>query len=145
MDAAKAVKMGAPVFATKNGTIQIPEPVRTTITLASACIDFGIRPTRGYRSMDTRIFLPILFAVLVLFAIAALLILRKRKSDQLKQRFGPEYDRVVQQHGGTRPAEAVLAEREREASREVLHSRFARRRSREIRGRVGRSTKTLRR
>ena len=35
--------------------------------------------------MDTRIFLPILFAVLVLFAIAALLILRKRKSDQLKQ------------------------------------------------------------
>jgi hypothetical protein len=35
--------------------------------------------------MDTRIFLPIIFAVLVLFAFAALLILRKRKSDQLKQ------------------------------------------------------------
>jgi hypothetical protein len=63
--------------------------------------------------MDTRTFLPILFAVLVLFAIAALFILRKRKSDQLKQRFGPEYDRVVRQHGGTRPAEAVLAEREK--------------------------------
>jgi hypothetical protein len=30
--------------------------------------------------MDTRIFLPILFAVLVLFAIAALLILRKRRA-----------------------------------------------------------------
>ena len=91
--------------------------VAQVVTLASARLDFGIRPTRGYRSMDTRIFLPILFAVLVLFAIAALLILRKRKSDQLKQRFGPEYDRVVQQHGGTRPAEAVLAERERSESR----------------------------
>jgi hypothetical protein len=122
MDAAKAVKMRATVLATKNGTIQIPEPVRTTSTLASACIDFGIRPNRGYRSMDTRIFLPILFAVLVLFAIAALLILRKRKSDQLKQRFGPEYDRVVQQHGGTRPAEAVLAEREKRVEKFSIHA-----------------------
>ena len=72
--------------------------------------------------MDTRIFLPILFAVLVLFAIAALLILRKRKSDQLKQRFGPEYDRVVQQHGGTRPAEAVLAEREKRVEKFSIHA-----------------------
>jgi hypothetical protein len=63
--------------------------------------------------MDTRMFYPILFAVLVLLAIAAVLVLRKRKSDQLKQRFGPEYDRVVQQHKGTRHAEAVLIEREK--------------------------------
>ena len=58
--------------------------------------------------MDTRMFYPILFAVLILFALAALLIMRKRKSDQLKQRFGPEYDRVVQQHGNTRHAEFTV-------------------------------------
>jgi hypothetical protein len=64
----------------------------------------------------------ILFAVLVLFAIAALVIIRKRKSDHLKQRFGPEYDRVVQQHGGTRHAEAVLAEREKRVERFSIHA-----------------------
>jgi hypothetical protein len=72
--------------------------------------------------MNTRMFLPILFAVLVLFAIAALFILRKRKSDQLKQRFGPEYDRVVQQHGNTRHAEAVLAEREKRVEKFSIHA-----------------------
>lgn len=72
--------------------------------------------------MDTRMFYPILFAVLVLLAIAAVLILRKRKSDQLKQRFGPEYDRVVQQHRGTRHAEAVLIEK-KSASRSFPFAR----------------------
>jgi hypothetical protein len=71
--------------------------------------------------MDTRMFYPILFTVLVLFAVAALLILRKRKSDQLKQRFGPEYDRVVQQHGNTSKAEAVLSEREKRVEKFAIH------------------------
>ena len=71
--------------------------------------------------MDTRMFYPILFAVLVLFTVAALLILRKRKSDQLKQRFGPEYDRVVQQHGNTSKAEAVLSEREKRVEKFAIH------------------------
>lgn len=71
--------------------------------------------------MDTRMFYPILFAVLVLFSVAALLILRKRKSDQLKQRFGPEYDRVVQQHGNTSKAEAVLSEREKRVEKFAIH------------------------
>jgi len=64
----------------------------------------------------------ILFAVLVLFAIAALVIMRKRKSNHLKQRCGPEYDRVVQQHGGTRHAEAVLAEREKRVEKFSIHA-----------------------
>jgi hypothetical protein len=71
--------------------------------------------------MDTRMLYPILFAVLVLFSVAALLILRKRKSDQLKQRFGPEYDRVVQQHGNTSKAEAVLSEREKRVEKFAIH------------------------
>src|ERR1700688_2643624 len=72
--------------------------------------------------MDTRMFYPILFAVLVLFAVGALLILRKRKSDQLKQRFGPDYDRVAKQHGGTRSAEAVLVEREKRVEKLPIHA-----------------------
>jgi hypothetical protein len=71
--------------------------------------------------MDTRMFYPILFAVLVLLAVAALFILRKRKSDQLKQRFGPEYDRVVQQHGNTSKAETVLSEREKRVEKFAIH------------------------
>jgi hypothetical protein len=71
--------------------------------------------------MDTRMFYPILFAVLVLFAVAALLIMRKRKSDKLKQRFGPEYDRVLQQHGSTRHAETILAEREKRVEKFAIH------------------------
>src|SRR5271170_4252578 len=63
--------------------------------------------------MDTNIVVPIVIGVAVLIVIIALLIIRKRKSDQLKQHFGPEYDRVVQQHGGPRRAEAILAEREK--------------------------------
>jgi hypothetical protein len=63
--------------------------------------------------MDTRILVPVIIGLVLLIVIVALLVIRKRKSDQLKQHFGPEYDRVVQQHGGSRRAEAILAEREK--------------------------------
>jgi len=63
--------------------------------------------------MDTRILVPIIIGVAVLIVIVAVLVIRKRKSDQLKQRFGPEYDRLVRQHGGPTRAEAILAEREK--------------------------------
>jgi hypothetical protein len=63
--------------------------------------------------MDTTILVSVVIAVGVITVIMALLVMRKRKSDQLKQRFGSEYDRVAQQHGGARHAEDVLAEREK--------------------------------
>ena len=64
--------------------------------------------------MDTRILVPVVIAVIVLIVIAAaLIIMRKNKSRQLKELFGPEYDRVLRQHGDTRHAEAVLAQREK--------------------------------
>lgn len=63
--------------------------------------------------MDTKILVPIIVVVVGLIAIAAILIMRKRKSDQLKQRFGAEYDRTVQRLGDERRAEAILAEREK--------------------------------
>jgi hypothetical protein len=63
--------------------------------------------------MDTRILALIVSGVLVLIVIAALLNMRKRKSAQLKEHFGPEYDRVAHEQGNVRHAEAVLAQREK--------------------------------
>jgi hypothetical protein len=63
--------------------------------------------------MDTKLLVPVVIGVVVIIVFAALLVMRKRKSDQLKQRFGSEYDRVTQQNGGARHAEEVLAQREK--------------------------------
>lgn len=64
--------------------------------------------------MDSRIVIPIVVVVAILVVAAVALVMRRRRSDQLKRRFGPEYDRtVVQQHGDSRRAEATLAEREK--------------------------------
>jgi hypothetical protein len=64
--------------------------------------------------MDTRIVIPILVIVAVLAVIAVALIARRRRREELKRRFGPEYDRTVnQQQGDARRAEATLVEREK--------------------------------
>ena len=64
--------------------------------------------------MDTRLLVPALVIVAVLIVIAVALVMRRRRTDQLKRRFGPEYDRAVtQQHGDARRAEATLADREK--------------------------------
>jgi hypothetical protein len=64
--------------------------------------------------MDTRIVVPALIIVAILVAIAVALVARRRRSNQLKQRFGPEYDRtVVQQRGDSRRAEESLVQREK--------------------------------
>ena len=64
--------------------------------------------------MDTRIVIPALVIVAVLIVIAVAFAMRRRRSDQLKRRFGPEYDRALtEQHGDARRAEARVADRER--------------------------------
>jgi hypothetical protein len=53
----------------------------------------------------------ILIAVIVAVAVIAVIsfvLARKRRSQQLRERFGPEYDRVVQKEGEVRRAEGVL-------------------------------------
>lgn len=57
---------------------------------------------------------------LIVVIIAAVLLIgvaiwysQKRRSDQLRSRFGPEYDRTVEEVGDPRKAEAHLAEREK--------------------------------
>jgi hypothetical protein len=64
--------------------------------------------------MDQRTMIIIgIVVIAIVLVIAALLIERKRRSDRLRQQFGPEYDRSVRQHGDPRQAEAVLLEREK--------------------------------
>ena len=54
----------------------------------------------------------ILVAVLaVLLVVAAVLLWRKRRSEQLREGFGPEYERTLAEHGDRRAAESELLER----------------------------------
>jgi len=59
----------------------------------------------------------IVLAAVVILLIAALawLYVRKRRSTtaDLRQKFGPEYDRALREHGSERKAEAKLADREK--------------------------------
>jgi hypothetical protein len=60
--------------------------------------------------MDTGLLVAIL-VVIVLLALLAFFAGRQRRSRQLQDRFGPEYDRTVEQAGDRRAAEAELLER----------------------------------
>jgi hypothetical protein len=53
--------------------------------------------------------------VILIIALLAWLYMRKRRSKtaDLRQRFGPEYERAVRDHGSERKAEAKLADREK--------------------------------
>src|ERR1017187_4762127 len=53
--------------------------------------------------------------VILIIAVLAWLYVRKRRSTtaDLRQRFGPEYERAVLEHGSERKAEAKLADREK--------------------------------
>ena len=63
--------------------------------------------------MDTNTIVAIVSGVVVLLVVAGWLMDRRHRSDRLKRQFGPEYDRVVQQQGDARRAEAELAQREK--------------------------------
>ena len=49
--------------------------------------------------------------IVVLLCVVGFLVARQRRSAQLREGFGPEYDRVVQERGDQRAAEAELRER----------------------------------
>ena len=51
--------------------------------------------------------------VVVLLVVIGLLLVRERRSRQLKQDFGPEYRRAVAEHGDQRAAEKELSDRRR--------------------------------
>ena len=69
-----------------------------------------------YQSYSAQWWIVITLAVIALIVVGVLAFAasRKRRTVNLKRRFGPEYDRVVRLQGGTRRAEGVLQFRQRE-------------------------------
>ncbi|CAA9354758.1 MAG: putative secreted protein, partial [uncultured Chloroflexia bacterium] len=64
----------------------------------------------------------ILALVLVLIVAAgAFLLFRRRKSDQIRSKFGPEYERALEETGKPAKAEAALREREQRVSKFNIH------------------------
>jgi hypothetical protein len=63
--------------------------------------------------MDPKL-IAVAVVVILVIVVAVVLYMRKRRNTTvgLKDRFGPEYDRAVKQHGSERKAEAKLADRE---------------------------------
>lgn len=71
--------------------------------------------------MDTGPLVLIIIAAVVVILLAVILN-QRRKTQRLRSRFGPEYDRlVVQEHGRSRRAEAILENREKRVQK--LHIR----------------------
>ena len=63
--------------------------------------------------MDPKIVIAIVVVALIIIGIVLMLV-RKREGERLKQHFGPEYERQVQEAGGSRAkAEAELLKREK--------------------------------
>ena len=66
--------------------------------------------------MDT--VLTVVIVVIVVLAVAALVMLyQRRRSAQLRQRFGPEYEHTLEESGDRRATERELRERERRVAR----------------------------
>lgn len=55
----------------------------------------------------------ILVAIVLIAIVGGLIFFSRRRSDHLRERFGPEYERQVQELGSRSKAEADLAEREK--------------------------------
>lgn len=72
--------------------------------------------------MPTWAWFVIAVVAVALFALLAVAALTRRRTSQLRDRFGPEYDRTVEERGGRRPGEAELASRvERREQLEIRH------------------------
>jgi hypothetical protein len=63
--------------------------------------------------MDTWVWIVIVAAVVVAIGIVVWLALRARRTQMLKEGFGSEYDRAVEQTGGRRDAERELRDRQK--------------------------------
>jgi len=63
--------------------------------------------------MDTWVWIAIAAAVVVVVLLAIWTAARKRRRSQLREGFGPEYDRTVEDMGSRRKAESQLSDREK--------------------------------
>jgi hypothetical protein len=71
--------------------------------------------------MDTTSGLILIIALAVVIGIVVWIMSQRRRTENLRKQFGPEYDRAVTEHGDQRRAEAELAARQ--ARVEQLHIR----------------------
>src|SRR5579884_3220316 len=58
------------------------------------------------------VLIALIVIVVVLLAVVAFLVWQRQRSEHLRDRFGPEYDRAVGERGSRRDAEAELRRRE---------------------------------
>jgi len=63
--------------------------------------------------MDTWVWVVIVIAAVVIVALATAMFMGRRRTERLQGRFGPEYDRTVDEADGRRAAERELTEREK--------------------------------
>lgn len=71
--------------------------------------------------MSTGAIIAIVVVVVLLVAAAVFFLMPQMRSQRLRRRFGPEYDRVVSRNGDRRAAEKELTDRERRHSEYDLH------------------------
>lgn len=85
---------------------------------------FGLVAERNHERMEkdmTHQQLLAIVIVLITAAVIGFLVMRKRRSEKLRARFGAEYDRVLRHEGGVREAEAVLAFRQKRVEKLNIH------------------------
>jgi len=63
----------------------------------------------------------VLAVVAILVVIVAVWFMMKWRTEELRKRFGPEYDRVITERGDTRQAESELAARQKRVERLDIH------------------------
>ena len=72
--------------------------------------------------MSPAVIVVLVIVVVALAALGLVLMQRQRKSGQLKEKFGPEYDRTVSDRGNRRSAEQDLTERQEHRQKLQLRS-----------------------
>src|SRR5665213_771401 len=68
---------------------------------------------RGKERMDTRVLIALIVIIAAALIAVVIIVSRGKRSEHLRNQFGPEYDRTMQQHGDARHAETVLIAREK--------------------------------
>ena len=64
----------------------------------------------------------IILAIVVILVVGAVAwIMMQRRTQELRKRFGPEYDRVISERGDARQAESELAARQKRVERLDIH------------------------
>jgi hypothetical protein len=63
--------------------------------------------------MDAAVWIAIAVMAVIVVALIVWAVVRRRRTDALRDRFGPEYDRAVTEEGGRRAGESALSDRVR--------------------------------